>query len=306
MKTKLLRAAALLLAVPALAAGPRPAQRPAAADKAAAPAARPVVGTVQHTIKIGDIVVTTPVTGITTAQETYDVFSPFDGRVEELQAELFDFVTTKTVLARMVSTEMAALLDSSSSGDSRKQTARRWQDVYDYTDIKPEGEGIVTNIYVQPKTAVNKGDRLFTIARKVVIIGKNTEPLYSALAAGMTAEMAHARNPDASFTAKLTGFIKLKDSPLFNRLWLEVTDLRDGIKIGEQFNGTLAVGRSSDAMLVPRAHIIDSGGKRFLITEITTGLETADETEILGHTSVYLEPEYPATEAKDGKAKKDR
>jgi hypothetical protein len=63
-------------------------------------------------------------------------------------------------------------------------------------------------------------------------------------------------------------------------------------------------------MLVPRKNIVHSGGKKFLITEITTGLETEEETEILGHTSVYLVPEYPAraekAEAKDGKDKKGR
>lgn len=293
-----------LLALPLLAAGPRPAARPAAA-----PEARALAGPEQHSIKIGDIAVYTPVTGITTAQETYDVFAPFDGRLEEVRAELFEFVTPKTVLARMVSGEMAALLDSSTA-EERKQTERRWQDVYSYTDVKPETGGIITNVYVQPKTVVGKGDRLFTVAKKVVIIGRNTEPLFSALAAGMRAEMGHVRNPDDTFDTKLASFIRLKDSPHFNRLWLEVTDLKQGIKIGEQFKGTLTVGKSSGAMLVPRGHIVNSGGRRFLITEITTGLETDEETEILGHTSVYLAPEYPGAgakaEAKDGKDKKSR
>lgn len=309
MTRKLIKAALPLLALPLLAAGPKaPARPPAKAAPAAKPAAqetRALAGPVQHSIKIGDIAVYTPVTGITTAQETYDVYAPFDGRLEEVQAELFEFVTPKTVLARMVSTEMAALLDSSTA-EGRKQTERRWQDVYDYTDVKPETEGIVTNVYVRPKTVVGKGDRLFTVAKKVVIIGRNTEPLYSALSAGMTAEMGHVRNPDDTFETKLASFIRFKDSPLFNRLWLEVTDLKNGIKIGEQFKGTLTIGKSSGVMIVPRAHIIDSGGKRFLITEITTGLETEEETEILGHTSVYLRPEYPGAEAKDGKDKKNR
>ncbi|OGR63283.1 MAG: hypothetical protein A2X31_11330 [Elusimicrobia bacterium GWB2_63_22] len=309
MKKRLLNAAAaLLLSVPAGAAGPAAPAKTKAGPQGARPAAqeaRPLAGPVQHSIKIGDIAVYTPVTGISTAQDTYDVFAPFDGRVETLQAELFEFVTVKSVLARMVSTEMAALLDSSTP-ESRKQTERRWQDVYSYTDITPETQGVITNIYIQPKTTVTKGDRLFTVARKVFIIGRNTEPLYSALTTGMTAEVVHVRNPDDTFQTRLTGFIRLKDSPLLNRVWLEVLDLKSGIKIGEQFNGVLTIGKSSGAMIAPRAHIVNSGGKRFLITEITTGLETAEETEILGHTSVYLEPEYPAAEAKDGKTKKVR
>lgn len=297
MKRKLLNAAALLLLAAPLAAQKAPAAKPAVAEPPA------WEGAVQGAIKTGDITVVTPVTGITTAQETYDVFAPFDGRVEEIHSELFSFATVKTTLARMVSTEMAALLDSSTE-ESRKQTERRWKDVYEYTDIKPETQGVVTNVYAEPRTKVNKGDRLFTIAKKVVVIGRNTEPLYSALAAGMTAKVSHTRTGE-EFDTRLVNFLKLKGSPLHNRVWLEVTDLKDGIKIGEQFDGTLFVGKSEDAMLVPRAHLVGSGGRRFLITEVKTGLETAEETEILGHSSVYLQPP-GAVEAKDGKTQKVR
>ncbi len=297
MKRSLLNAAALLLlACPCRAAGPVSAPKPGDVKTTFWD------GFPQRSIKTGDIAVYTPVTGITTAQETYDIFAPFDGRIEELQTEVFNFVTPETVLTRMVSTEMAALLDSTSE-DSRKQTERRWQDVYSYTEIKPETQGIVTNIYIEPRTRVNRGDRLFTVAKKVVIIGKNTEPLYSALAAGMTANVAHARDPDAKFETRLVNFLRVKGSDRINRLWLEVLDLKDGIKIGEQFNGVLLVGKSSNAMLAPRRDIIEAGGRRFLITEIRTGLETADELEIIGHSSLYLGPIRAATEIKNGKDK---
>jgi hypothetical protein len=311
MKTKLL-SAALLLAVPA-AAQQAPRKAPAKAEAAAsAPVLTtlpanwvPVERTVQKSVKTGPIDVHTPVTGVTTAQDTYDIFAAFDGRVEDMQSELFDFVTPKTVIARMVSTEMAALLDSSSEGE-QKQTERRWQEVYKYFPISPETQGILTNIYVSPKTRVLRGDRLFTVARKVVMIGRNTEPLYSKMAKGMTAQIEHARDPDRKFSAVLSEFVPLKGSPFFDRVWLEITDLKAGIKIGEQFNGVLAVGRNSSALLVPRGNILEAGGRRFLVTEIKTGLETAEEIEILEHTSVYLAPAAALPGENDGKAKKVR
>ena len=310
--------AALLLASAYAAAAPKaaPAQKTRAQQAAAreaseqkpdqaAPYTAPEIEAVQRSIRTADITVITEVTGIATAQETYDIFAPFDGRVEELQTEIFSFVTPKTLLARMVSTEMAALLDSGPE-ENRKQTARRWQDLYSYTDIKPETQGVVTNIYVAPKTEVAKGERLFTVARKAVVVARNTKPLYTKLAAGMQAELVHARNPDVPYPARLTGFIKIKDSPLFNRLWIEILDLKDGVKIGEQFDGTLLVGKSGNAMLVPRRHVVNSGGRRFLITEIKTGLETEEETEILGHSSLYLEPPASLIGEKDGKSQKNR
>ncbi|HAT73005.1 MAG TPA: hypothetical protein DCS63_09345 [Elusimicrobia bacterium] len=300
MKKNLFRAAAaaLLLAVPA-GAGEPAGKAPAAANWL------PLDNTYPKTIKTGLIEVKTPVTGITTAQDSYDIFAAFDGRVEYIQSDLFDFVTPQTVIARMVSTEMAALLDSSSE-EERKQTERRWQDVYKYFDINPAAQGILTGIHITPKTNVLRGDRLFTVAKKVVVVGKNTEPLYSRLGRGMTADVEYARDPDNVFKTVLTDYVPLKGSPLFSRLWLEVADLKGGIKIGEQFNGVLMVGRSDGAMLVPRGDVLESGGRRFLVTEIKTGLETAEEIEILDRTSVYLAPASSVPGSKDGKTKKSR
>ena len=327
MKKRLLSAALLLLPAPLAAqTAPRSAKKPAAKARAAAakpapakpaapaekqrePAKTPpwldLDGLFQKNIKIGDIEVFTPVTGVTTAQDTYDIFAPFEGRVEDMQAELFEYVTPKTIIGRMVSTEMAALLDASTEED-RGQTERRWKDVYQYFKIQPETAGVLTNIYVQPKTRVLRGDRLFTVARKVIMIAKNTEPLYSKLGKGMTAKIEHKRDPDNKYSTVLTDFVTLKGSPLFNRLWLEVTDMKGGIKIGEQFDGTLFVGRSGNAMLLPRSELLEHGGKKFMLTEIKTGLETEEELEILEHTSVYLAPEPKARGEKDGKNKKNR
>jgi len=303
MKKKLISAAAALLLAATALAGQKDAEE---AKPAQEPAQwLPLQSAVQKNIKKGTIEVYTPVSGIATAQDTYEVFATFDGRVEDLQVELFDFVTPKTLLARMVSTEMAALLDSSTEGE-RRQTEQHWEELYKFFPVRPENQGIITNIYVSPKTKVNKGDRLFTIARKVVVIGRNTGALYDPLAKGMTAELADARDPDRKLRTVLRDFIPIKSSPRFSRLWLDVADIREGIRIGQQFDGRLLVGKSEDTMLVPRGDLIEYGGRRFMLTEVTTGLETADEVELLGHTSLYLSQAPSAPEKSDGKTKKDR
>jgi len=277
------------------------------------------VGSAEMEILKSDIEVYTKVTGISTAQDTYEVFAPFDGRVEQVMIDLFDLVGEKDVMARVISTEMAALLDSSSE-ENKKQTEKRWQSVYDYVEVKPEFQGIVTNIYVDPKSRVFKGDRLFTVAKKVVVIGKNTEPLYSLLAPGMTSELAYGKDDSVKLKAKLVNFMRLKDSPRFNRLWIEVDTLRDGIRIGEQFDGYLFVGRSEDTLLVPRSALFEKFGRKYLIMEVETGLATETQTEVLKPGLHFISPVYPAagkspaaaaapakaTEKTDGKNKKSR
>ncbi|HBB66866.1 MAG: hypothetical protein A2X28_08385 [Elusimicrobia bacterium GWA2_56_46] len=251
------------------------------------------VGEIERTIKKDDLEVVTRVTGLATAQDTYDVYAPFDGRVEDVMVELFDLVGADRTLARMISTDMAALLDSSGEAN-KKQTEERWQDVYDYYPIKPEFQGIVTNIYAEPRTRISKGDRLFTVAKKVVILGRNTEKLYSGLAPGMTAELAYAKDSEIKLKTRLVNFMPLKGSPYFNRLWLEVSALQSGLRIGGQFDGYLLVGRSENTLLVPRTSLLDRSGRKYLILEVETGLVTETQTEILRPGAHFLEPKYPS------------
>lgn len=271
--------------------------------RAAAAAPAVAVGEKEEEIERGDIDVFVKVTGLSTVQDTYDIYAPFDGRIEDALTELFSLVTPDTILSHMVSTEMAALLDSSTE-DSKKQTEKRWKNVYDYYTIKPEFRGVLTNVYVKPKDRVYKGSRLFTVARKVVIIGKNTEPLYAKLANDMTAELIYTKDPDIKLKGVLTNFIRIKDSPYFNRLWLEVTDLKTGLRIGEQFTGFLTIGRSEDTLIVPRDALFEKFGRRYLIMEVETGLSNDKEIEVLKPGRHYIKPVIPKAERQDGKVKK--
>lgn len=278
------------------AAGPR-------ANAAPAASAAVMAGEREEEIERGDIDVFVKVTGLSTVQDTYDIYAPFDGRIEDVLVELFTLVTPDAILAHMVSTEMAALLDSSTE-DSKKQTEKRWKNVYDYYTIKPEFKGVLTNIYVKPKDRIYKGSRLFTVARKVVIIGKNIEPLYAKLANDMTAELVYTKDPDIKLKGLLTNFIRIKDSPFYNRLWLEVTDLKTGLRIGEQFTGFLTIGRSEDTLIVPRDALFEKFGRKYLIMEVETGLSNDKEIEVLKPGLHYLKPVITKQEQPDGKNKK--
>ena len=288
---------ALLLAalyVPALRAAPAPAKP--APDRYA-----------ELRMETGLIEVRVKVTGIATAQDSYDIFADFDGRVEDVQAKVFDLVTPEGEMAKLASTEMAALMDSASPG-TKDQMENRWKGVYDYQPVKPEFHGIVTAVHVSPKERVRKGDRLFTVAKKVVLIGKNTEKLYSRLSPGMTAELADRKDGWLKLRTKLVNSIPLKDDPHFSRLWLEVDGLQRGIRIGEQFDGILTVGRNEAAMVLPKQYVFNDSGKRYVVLEVETGLESEDKVELLRRGSRFISSEELGITRKDGqngKAKKN-
>ncbi len=243
-------------------------------------------------IEKGDLEIYIPIEGITTAQDTFDVLAPFDGRIEEVRAELFDLVDKKEILSKMVSGKMAAMLDSS-SGMSKRQMKRRWGEVFKLYDTRAMDRGIVTHVYVKSKDTVRKGERLFTIARKVVLIGKNIKPIYSPLKKGLPANMRYLKNKRFKLKSVLTKFLPLQPNSFYYRLWLDTGKLKNKTKIGERFTGYLFIGRVEDARIVPTKSLINIQNKKYLIIEVETGLVTPETTELIRSGNHYIIPERP-------------
>lgn len=261
-------------------------------------------------IRRGDMALYAKFSGIATAQDVYDVYAPFDGRVEEVIGELFDFITPKSVLAKMVSSEMAAMIDYTGQ-DNRAQMQKRWKGVFKIYDVKPEQTGIISAVHTAPKNLVTSGEKLFTVARRIMLIGRNTERLYYPPRTGMTANVHYTRDPAVRLTAKVTGIVPLAEEPGFYRLWLQADEIKEKIRIGHQFDGEVFLGSASGVEIAPRESIVEKNGRKYLMTEIETGLMNFEEAEITRRGSVILLPELPAAaqqdkaqERTDGKSKK--
>lgn len=249
------------------------------------------IGDKENEMKKTDIIVQTRVSGIATAQNLYEITSPFDGRIEDVMTELFDHVKTKSLLAKMVSTEMAAMIDSTRTS-AREEMEERWQDVFNYHEIYPQYEGIVAGVHIKPKQKIYKGDRLFTVARKVVVIGKTLQPIYVEPKPGLTAVLEYSKNTSVKLTVTLKNAIPLKEDEGMYRVWLETTEFKDKIIIGGHFTGNLFVAKSENTLVVPRKAIIESKGIKYMLLEVETGLSTPDEIEIIRPGRYFYIPKY--------------
>jgi len=210
-----------------------------------------------------------------------------------VRAELFDLVYPQTVLARAVNNDMAALLDTANTSDpqSKKQILKRWKGTFDYFDIKCPESGIVVHVFVKPRDYVKEGDKLFTVAKKMQIIAVNTEPIYTPLETMMKASMHSIKDSSVNIDLYLKSFIPFKDRQFLYRLWLDVEELKEGIKIGDTFEGELFIGKSENAKIVERKDVIIKDGKRYLLMEIKPGLISDTQLEILSPTKNFLPPQ---------------
>lgn len=243
-------------------------------------------------IATGDIEGRVKIKGTPLAYETYDIYAPFDGRIDEVRAELFDLVYPSSILAREVNNDLAALLDTANTSDpeSKKQILKKWKGTFDYFDIKCSEPGIVVHIFVKPKDYVKEGDKLFTIAKKMQFIAVNTEPIYTPLETMMKASMHSIRNSSLDMELYLRSFVPFKDRQFFYRLWLDVKELKEGMRVGDSFEGELFTGRSENAKIVDRTDVIVKDGKRYLLMEIKPGLMSDTQLEVLSPTKNFLAP----------------
>lgn len=215
--------------------------------------------------------------GTTTAEDFLDVTAPVAGRVEEVMGQLFQWVNPKTTLAKLASLEMAAIIDASPK-TSKETAGRKWKDVFGYYEIKPEQTGLIVSVYARPKKRFSENERMFTVARKITVIGKTLEPLYSRLKPGGKAALESADG-----TVEAEGTVKwvmpaAKDGT--HRVGLEITSTAEGLQPGMFFKGKIHLGASKTAAMAPREAIISKNGKKFMILEVQTGLEDAKKIEI--------------------------
>lgn len=217
--------------------------------------------------------------GTTTAEDLYDVTAPFDGKSKNVKAELFQWVEKGDVLGSLVSEEMMALLNSSSSERSRKETERKWKEIYDMSPVKAPEAGIIVGMEMKEDGSFYEGDRLFLLARKIFIIAKTTNRLYVPLKLDLEGEV---RTQDGiKARAVVRKFLPTGVEGQF-LMRLEVVSKNKGLQPGMTFQGEFALLERPGVAAVPTDSIVTKDGKQYALTltPVETGLRDEKRTEV--------------------------
>ncbi len=229
-------------------------------------------------ISQGDFSVYTRFSGITAAAGIFDVPAPFDGRVDEITTELSRFVGTKTVLAKLASIEMAAMFDATPHA-SKEQTQNRWKNIFDYYNLTPEFGGIVIKIYVSPGSAVKRGEKLFSIARRIEVIGKTLEPVYSPLRPGLSAFIKPPPGSSSEIEAKVKWALTESGSDA-RQVGLDVISEKHQLMPNMNVEGSILLGEGKNIPLAPRNALIMFQNRHYMMIEVETGLSDSKTVEI--------------------------
>lgn len=233
-------------------------------------------------IETKKMTITAEISGITQAYEEYDIKANFDGQIISIKPDLFDLIKSSQTIIRIVTGEVAALLKTATNEKEKADILKRWDGMFKYTDIKSPTDGIVIKRYVKPGDFVSKGDRILRIAKKMRVIAKNKNKIFTPPEIELNGMINRAFN---KYKITLTNYIPDKD--YYYTLLFDFDTIPD-IKIGEKVEGVVMMANKQNTRVVPSKDVINYNGKKYLIIQFEPGLITEDETEVLGFTLNYL------------------
>lgn len=115
----------------------------------------------------GDIEVTISTTGTVQPQNRLEVKPPINGRVEEMLVAEGDIVKKGDLLARLSSTDRAALLDAARS--KGEESMAYWEDVYKPTSLIAPIDGEVIVRSVEPGQTVSASDPVVVLSDRLIV-----------------------------------------------------------------------------------------------------------------------------------------
>ena len=150
---------------------------------------------------VGDIKLTVITTGVVEPQNRLEIKPSINGRAEEILIKEGDKVKKGQILARMSSTERAALVDAArSQGD---EALDYWEEVYKQTPIISPIAGEVIVRSIEPGQTVTTNDTLLVLSDRLIVNAQFDETDIGRVRVGQEAVIAL----DAYPNVKIKGIV---------------------------------------------------------------------------------------------------
>ncbi|NTW57193.1 MAG: HlyD family efflux transporter periplasmic adaptor subunit [Chlorobiaceae bacterium] len=233
-------------------------------------------------------------TGAVEPQNRLKIGSTVSGRIEEILVEEGQFVHKGDVLARLSSTERAALLDAAKL--QGKSELDYWQKVYKETAVMAPMTGQVIVKSIDPGQTVTTSDSLFVLSDRLIVKAYVDETDIGKLKIGQKAVIGLDAYPEI----KVNGIVDhiYYESHLQNNVSIYYVDIipesvPDVYRSGMSANIDIIVSEKRDALLLPSGALQNRAGvsavmlknassdRKPVYRTVRTGLQDGQNTEIL-------------------------
>ncbi len=233
-------------------------------------------------VRRGDIHITVRVRGTVVTRNVTTLTSTIPGRIEDVNFESTGAweVNGTPPLGTVASERLAALLDSPTTTD-RSVVIARWNSVFPLIPIRCPSDCYLLKIQARPRTWISPGDALFTAAQ-LLMRGQVSPGGARLIRDGQWLTYWAAAEPKRKFRVRVENFSldrpgEPQDSA--GSFSMAMTPERF-LPPGTAWDGVIIPVDHPHALLVPTVSLLDFGGQVFLPVQISTGITTADWTEI--------------------------
>lgn len=232
-------------------------------------------------VKRGDLKVVVRTRGTVVAKDVVRLKATIDGRVEDVFASTWTWMTDGDPLGHLSNKEMAALLDAN------KTTAKglyedRWKRVYEPTKIRCPSDCFVLRRFVSQNEWVKPKALLFEAALRLDLEGRIRPEDAHLIRDGMTLEFWAVDDPSKKLTAKITRYVLDLQGQKVDPGGSFTITLQPNryLPPGTEWEGTIVPLTRKNVLIVPTDSLIRYADGIYLPVRVSTGVTTEALTEI--------------------------
>ena len=209
-------------------------------------------------VEKGDLKITVNATGEVKPYNRVEIKPPIAGRIEEVLVNEGDEVKQGQVMARMSSTERAALLGAArSQGD---EIYKQWQTSYKAAPLTAPLDGTVIVRGVEPGQTVTTADPVIVISDRLIVKATVDETDLAQIALGEKTEIRldayrnqvmHGKVDHISYESKLVNNVNVYDIDIVPE------NIPPAFRSGMTANITFLVSDREDILLLPSESIVE-------------------------------------------------
>jgi hypothetical protein len=244
-------------------------------------AAAPALGAATGSVRRGDLIIHVKVTGTVIADDVYRLKSTIEGRVESVNTSSYTWRGADQPLAMLAHKELAAMIDAR-GGQHQDVLEDRWSRVYRPTPVRCPDTCYVLKVYPKEHTWVKPQAVLFEAAAKLKMVGRVRPEDAPLIRDGMTLTYWSVKDPKRKWTAHIARFlldVQGEKADPGGSFWMYMTPDRY-FDPGTEWEGEIIPLQKTDVLIVPTASLIDHDGVTYLPVRVSTGVTTAEFTQI--------------------------
>lgn len=218
-------------------------------------------------VERGDITIEILSTGVVSPENRLEIKPPIAGRVEEVLVNEGEDVKKGQVLARMSSTERAALLDAASARGNEE--LKRWQEFYRAAPIMAPIDGMIIARNVEPGQSFTTADAVFVMSDRLTVKAQVDETDIADIKLGQRADIVLDAYPDHHMTSVVDKIAY--DATTISNVTTYIVDVLpdetpEFMRSGMTANVRFLVTSNEGVLTLPAGAVSTSEGKNTVLT----------------------------------------